>query len=274
MQKQRLLSLDVLRGITIAGMIMVNNPGSWGSIYAPLRHAEWDGLTPTDLVFPFFMFIMGVSMYISYSKFDFQSLSSTKPVYVENDANCAAWAEHTNGASKGMSNSIMLTLGTGVGGGIILNDKLYKGKSGAAGEMHFKMYPDKRRKCTCGAYDCFEAYASGTGLKITGEEMSKNPDITTYDIVEGMQKGDKLMTDIFNTWQDHILTGLIGLTNLFDPDCIVLSGSMAQFVDTDYLEQKTNEEIIVQPTKVLKATAGNYAGMIGAGLLALGAING
>ena len=72
MQKQRLLSLDVLRGITIAGMIMVNNPGSWGSIYAPLRHAEWDGLTPTDLVFPFFMFIMGVSMYISYSKFDFQ----------------------------------------------------------------------------------------------------------------------------------------------------------------------------------------------------------
>lgn len=71
MQKQRLLSLDVLRGITIAGMIMVNNPGSWGAIYAPLRHAEWDGLTPTDLVFPFFMFIMGVSMYISYSKFDF-----------------------------------------------------------------------------------------------------------------------------------------------------------------------------------------------------------
>lgn len=71
MQKKRLLSLDVLRGITIAGMIMVNNPGSWGAIYAPLRHAEWDGLTPTDLVFPFFMFIMGVSMYISYSKFDF-----------------------------------------------------------------------------------------------------------------------------------------------------------------------------------------------------------
>ena len=77
MQKQRLLSLDVLRGITIAGMIMVNNPGSWGAIYAPLRHAEWDGLTPTDLVFPFFMFIMGVSMYISYSKFDVKFNKST-----------------------------------------------------------------------------------------------------------------------------------------------------------------------------------------------------
>ena len=57
----RLLALDILRGITIAGMILVNNPGSWGDIYAPLRHAEWNGLTPTDLVFPFFMFIMGIS---------------------------------------------------------------------------------------------------------------------------------------------------------------------------------------------------------------------
>ncbi|MDE6133959.1 MAG: heparan-alpha-glucosaminide N-acetyltransferase domain-containing protein, partial [Muribaculaceae bacterium] len=70
--KGRLLALDILRGITIAGMIMVNNPGSWGNIYAPLRHAEWNGLTPTDLVFPFFMFIMGISTYMSMRKYDFQ----------------------------------------------------------------------------------------------------------------------------------------------------------------------------------------------------------
>ena len=69
---KRLLSLDILRGITIAGMIMVNNPGSWGYIYAPLGHAEWIGLTPTDLVFPFFMFIMGISTYMSLRKFDFR----------------------------------------------------------------------------------------------------------------------------------------------------------------------------------------------------------
>ena len=68
-QSSRLLSLDILRGITIAGMILVNNPGSWGSIYAPLRHAEWNGLTPTDLVFPFFMFIMGISSYFSLRKY-------------------------------------------------------------------------------------------------------------------------------------------------------------------------------------------------------------
>lgn len=66
----RLLSLDVMRGITIAGMIMVNNPGSWGKIYAPLAHAQWNGLTPTDLVFPFFMFIMGVSMDFSLRKYN------------------------------------------------------------------------------------------------------------------------------------------------------------------------------------------------------------
>jgi predicted acyltransferase len=73
----RLLSLDVLRGITIAGMILVNNPGSWSYIYAPLGHAEWNGLTPTDLVFPFFMFIMGISTYISLRKFNFEWSKAT-----------------------------------------------------------------------------------------------------------------------------------------------------------------------------------------------------
>lgn len=68
----RLLALDILRGITIAGMILVNNPGSWGHMYAPLKHAEWNGLTPTDLVFPFFMFIMGISTYFSLRKYDFK----------------------------------------------------------------------------------------------------------------------------------------------------------------------------------------------------------
>lgn len=70
-ENQRLLALDVLRGITISGMILVNNPGSWGSIYAPLGHAEWNGLTPTDLVFPFFMFIMGISTYFSLRRYKF-----------------------------------------------------------------------------------------------------------------------------------------------------------------------------------------------------------
>lgn len=203
-----------------------------------------------------------------YPSMNFKILSE-KPVFVENDANAAAWAEHIIGASKGMADSIMITLGTGVGGGIILNNKLFKGKNGAAGEMHFKLRTDKHRKCTCGSYDCFEAYASGTGLKLTAEEISENPDITTYDVIDGWKKQDKLMTNIFNKWQDDILVGLVGLANLFDPEAIVLSGSMAEFVDTEYLTKMVNEEIVTTPTKIVKAQAGNYSGMIGAALLAL-----
>lgn len=198
-----------------------------------------------------------------YSTMDFKSLSK-KPVFVENDANAAAWAEHIIGSSKGMPYSVMLTLGTGVGGGIILDNKLYKGKNGAAGEMHFKMRTDKHRKCTCGSWDCFEAYASGTGLKKTAEEISGNPEITTYDVIEQNNR------EILDKWQDDILAGIIGLANLFDPDCVVLSGSMAEFVDVEYLEKEANKEIVTTPFKVLKASAGNYSGMIGAALLALG----
>ena len=202
-----------------------------------------------------------------YPKTDFKTLSK-KPVFVENDANCAAWAEYETGASKNCQNSVMLTLGTGVGGGIIVNGQLLKGKNGAAGEMHFKMRTDKHRHCTCGSWDCFEAYASGTGLKLTAEELSGNPDITTYNVINGWREGDKLMTEIFNRWQNDILAGIVGLANLFDPDCIVLSGSMAEFTDVAYLTEQVNKEIVTTPTKVVKASAGNYSGMIGAALLA------
>ena len=127
-----------------------------------------------------------------YASINFQELSK-KRVFLENDANSAAWAEYRIGASKGTNISVMITLGTGVGGGIIVNNKLLKGKSGAAGEMHFKMYPDKRRRCTCGSWDCFEAYASGTALKVDAEEMLNNPDVTTYDVMEGVKIGDEKM---------------------------------------------------------------------------------
>ena len=203
-----------------------------------------------------------------YSSIDFQSLG-TKRVFLENDANAAAWAEYKIGASRGTNVSVMLTLGTGVGGGIIINDKLLKGKSGAAGEMHFKMYPDKRRKCTCGSWDCFEIYASGTALKLDAEEALKDTNITTYDVIEGYKKGDKKMVDILNRWQNDIIIGIKGLANLFDPDCFVLSGSMAQFVDIKKVEEEVNADIVTTPTSIRLATAGNYSGMIGAALMAL-----
>ena len=203
-----------------------------------------------------------------YHTIDFQSLSN-KRVFLENDANSAAWAEYKIGASKNTSVSVMLTLGTGVGGGIIINDKLLKGKSGAAGEMHFKMRTDKHRKCTCGSWDCFEAYASGTALKWDAEEMLNNKDVTTYDVIEGLNNNDEQMVAIFNRWQDDLTAGIIGLANIFDPDCVVLSGSMAQFVDVKKIEEEVNKEIVTTPTSIHKGIAGNYSGMIGVSLLAI-----
>lgn len=201
---------------------------------------------------------------------------STKPVFVENDANCAAWAEHEIGASVNCPTSVMITLGTGVGGGIIIDNKLLKGQNGAAGEMHFKMYSDKRRKCTCGSWDCFEIYASGTGLKITAQEMLKDQNVTTYDVMDGVKNKNQKILDVYHRWEEDITNGIIGLANIFDPDCVVLSGSLAQFVETDKVEKIVNQEICTTPTRVVKATAGNYSGMIGAALLAFqkGVING
>ena len=225
-----------------------------------------------------------------YSNLDFQALSSKK-VFVENDANSAAWAEYVVGASRDYSNSVLLTLGTGVGGGIIIEGKLLKGKSGAAGEMHFKMSTEKRRLCTCGAYDCFEAYASGRGLALTAQEKTRVSSVTTYDVIEEVKEvlkltsmfdGKKTVTerlylaiednyvDAFLAWEHDIIDGCIGLVNIFDPDVIVLSGSMAEFVDVEYIESEINKEIVTSPTLVKRAQAGNYSGMIGVALLAMG----
>lgn len=206
------------------------------------------------------------NMPFGYPDTDF-SLLSNKPVFVENDANCAAWAEYKIGSAKGMENSITLTLGTGVGGGIIVDGRLLKGKSGTAGEMHFKMSLDKKRRCTCGAYDCFEIYASGNGLRLSGIDVTGDKNITTYDIIEGVEKGDEKMLRAYNMWQNYIIAGLVGLADIFDPDCIVLSGSMGKFCDVEYMQKLVNDEIVTLPTKILHASSGNYAGMIGAVLL-------
>lgn len=201
-----------------------------------------------------------------YKDIDFQSLSSKK-VFIENDANCAAWAEYRIGAAQGYNNSIMLTLGTGVGGGIIINGKLLKGKNGAAGEMHFAMSRNQKRKCTCGAWDCFEAYASGNGLRQTGIEIFQDENITTYDIIERVSNNDEKALLTLKTWQNDIALGILGLNNIFDTDCFVLSGSMEKFVNVNEIEKFVNENIVTTKTKIFHAKAGNYAGMIGAVLL-------
>lgn len=201
-----------------------------------------------------------------YQTIDFLKLSK-KRVFIENDANCASWAEHKIGASKGCNNSVMLTLGTGVGGGIIINNKLLKGKSGAAGEMHFSLSRENKRQCTCGNFDCFEIYASGNGLRLTGVEIFKDENITTYDIIEKAKLKDEKALLALNTWQKDITAGIVGLANLFDPECFVLSGSMEQFCNTQEIEKEVNKKILCPEVKVFHAEMKNNAGLIGAVLL-------
>ncbi len=216
-----------------------------------------------------------------YNQLDFSSLSK-KRVFVENDANCAAWAEYKIGAAKGEKNTITITLGTGVGGGFIVDGKLLRGKSGRAGEVGSMKINGKGRVCTCGRKNCFESYASGTGLKMTAEEVaqsdevfkksilnSKNPkDITTYDIIDGVNKGDLYSLKVFNIWKQDLITGLINIVNIFDTESIVISGGMGKFINTDEIETLVNNETVVSPVKIKLAKAGNYSGMIGAALLA------
>ncbi len=201
-----------------------------------------------------------------YRDIDFASLSK-KGVFIENDANAASYAEHKIGAAKEFNSSITLTLGTGVGSGIVINNTLLKGKNGAAGEMHFALSRNNERPCTCGAYDCFEAYASGNGLKKTASEIFQK-EITTYEVIELAKNNDKKALMALDRWQKDIALGILGLNNIFDTDCIVLSGSMGQFVDTKKIEEFVNSKTVTTETKVRLGQMGNNSGMVGAVLLA------
>ncbi len=201
-----------------------------------------------------------------YNQTDFMALT-TKPVLVENDANSAAWAEYSIGAAQGCNNAIILTLGTGVGSGIIVDGKLLKGKSGAAGEMHFPIDSGHKRVCGgCGMFDCFESFASGTGLNTNAREYM-GADATSYDVIRGLKEGNHQARAAFDKWQGYLAKGLIMLANIFDPEVIVLSGSMAKFVEYDKINAEVNSQILTQPFKLKEAAFENNAGMIGAALL-------
>lgn len=218
-----------------------------------------------------------------YNDIDFSELSE-KRVFIENDANCAAVAEYKIGAGKGFNTVLMITIGTGIGGGVVSNGKLFRGANGNALEVgSMKIFADKRQQCTCGRYDCWESYASGTGLKncaIKGAKeyaefktsmyKDKSPEaLTTYDIVDGIKQQDAFSIKVFEQWQYYMLVGLVSLTDIFNPDCIVISGGMCNFIDIARLEKEINKESVVADTVVRVATTENNAGMIGAALLAL-----
>ena len=191
---------------------------------------------------------------------------------IENDANCAALGEGIAGEAAGMEDYVVLTLGTGVGAGIIVDGHLLKGKSGAAGEMHFPVDSGHKRVCSgCGMFDCFESFASGTGLNANAREYM-GAEATSYDVIRGLKEGDHQARAAFDKWQDYLIKGLIMVANVFDPEVIVLSGSMAKFVEYDKVSREVNGRILTQPFELKEAAFENNAGMIGAALLLIARI--
>jgi len=203
---------------------------------------------------------------------------------LENDANAAAYAEFKVGAAVGHLNTITVTLGTGVGGGIIVEGKLVRGKTGAAAEVgHMPLTWEKKRRCTCGDWDCWESYASGTGYAITAREMAlalppesrkgiledKNAAaLTTHDIIAGLKQGDDFCKQVHERWIECVLMGLINLINIFDPESIVLSGGMAKFIDFEDLNKRLDLRCHISKTTVIHAKAENNAGILGGAMLA------
>lgn len=201
-----------------------------------------------------------------YGEIDFQTLSNKK-VFVENDANAAVWAEYKVGHAQNMDNVVLLTLGTGVGVGIIVNGKLLKGKSGAAGETHFPVRQDRHRRCGCGNYDCLEIYMSGTALNLDAKEFYKDDNATSYDIINGLKENDANAVNVFERWQGMVESGVRIFASIFDPDIVLLGGSMAHFINYPMMEKNVNGSIVVSPIKLREAEFENNAGIIGGALL-------
>jgi len=222
-----------------------------------------------------------------YEDIEFKKVIEAKfniPVLVENDANAAAFAEFKTGNAKGHPNTITLTLGTGIGGGIIIEGKLLKGSTGAGAEVgHMPLTWAKKRKCSCGNWDCWESYASGSGYAITAREMAQEvpseslqkildgksiSELSTYDIIRELKNGDAFSIKVHDQWEEFLSMGIASLANIFEPKSIILSGGMAKFVNYKVLHSKVFDRTVISKPKIMPAKFDNFAGILGATYLA------
>lgn len=207
------------------------------------------------------------------------------PTRLDNDVRCAALGELNFGAGKGCENLICITVGTGIGSGIILNGKLVRGAANAAGEIgHIKMEMNGGPLCGCGDYGCFEAYASGPAIVtmakeyISGgksakyKEMAADGIITPYIVAQAALQGDTVSIQIFKQMGKIIGIGLASVVNLLNPEKIIIGGGVADAGDI-LLEpiRRTIQDrampIQANSLKVVPAQLANGAGVIGASLL-------
>ena len=194
--------------------------------------------------------------------------------YVENDVNSAALGEMWKGRGIGEDTFICLTIGTGIGAGIIINGKLYRGRYGCAGEVGHMIIHEDGEKCNCGMNGCYENYASTSALvRNCSLKMGINmEDLDGEKVMEMVKSGNKITAGIYDEFLNHIVTGLINLTRLFDPGLIIIGGGISAAGDYffDELNKKYKNSILpfyAEHTKIVQAKLKNDAGLIGAGYL-------
>ena len=204
------------------------------------------------------------------------------PVFLENDANAAAVGEMWLGAARGCCDVISVTLGTGVGGGVILDGKLWRGSHGSGGEIgHTTVDPFSGLKCKCGNTGCLELFASATAIvRMTRENLAlfpesrlKSDDLTAAKVYEAGRDGDELALAVFKRFGMYLGIGLANLINLIDPQIIVISGGAVNGWDLFAPEMYRQVEerafrTTAQQVKIAKAECGDNAGLLGAARLA------
>ncbi len=206
--------------------------------------------------------------------------------YIENDANAAAYGELIAGAGRGITDFIAITLGTGVGGGIIIDGQIYSGFNHAGGELGHTVICHGGEQCSCGRKGCWEAYASATALiRQTKVAMNANPDSALWDIAgdienvdgktafDGMRAGDKVATEVVKSYTEYVAEGLVDMINIFQPEIICIGGGICkegdtllrpiqEFVDANCFARAHKKRITIKIAEL-----GNDAGIIGAARL-------
>ena len=168
-----------------------------------------------------------------------------KKIYLENDANVAAYGEVLAGAAKGYNDAIVITLGTGVGGGIIIDGKIYSGFNHFGGELGHAVIVKGGRQCTCGRKGCLEAYSSATALiKMTQEAMEANKDSKLWEVAktleevngktafDAMRLGDPVGAEVVNQYIQYLGCGLANFVNIFQPEILLIGGGISKEGET------------------------------------------
>ena len=188
------------------------------------------------------------------------------PTFVENDVNSAALGEAHFGAAKGVSDFICMTLGTGIGGAIFLNNKLYKGSASSAGELGHMIIHSGGKQCTCGGEGCYECYASASALIKAVNKVSP-VELNAFQIFEKENIEKPEIRSEIDKWIDEIIVGLVNIIYIFNPSMIVLGGGI---MNEDYIIELIDRKIYTRlmdnfkNVKIVRPKLGNDAGMIGA----------